>query len=216
VTTAPETTPRPESKTQGRIPKPRRPHTPRTTRNRRNLLIAAAATAAVVAVGVATTQLLTATPDDIPGGAGDAPIAFPDTMLGLAPLQRNDGTQSPTWLAQAKQAGAGATVVGRTYGAPNPAKTIRVVAARTDLADKLELTWRADNGHLVGETKIACTNNVTIGEHTKVRPTVMLCWRTTPTFSVYSLIIDPKSKGVPDTDGAAAVEAAWSAAVKGS
>lgn len=167
-----------------------------------------------VAVGATAAVLVSLrSGDDVPGGPSNTPIALPEAVLGLGPQPQNDATQTPTWRNQATRAGAGATVVGRTYGGPTPARTVRIVAGRRDLTGTLELAWRADAGHPVG--KATCTNNVTIGEITKVRPTVMLCWRTTSAFSVYSLIIDPKSKGVLDTDGAAAVDAAWRAAVKG-
>jgi len=169
-----------------------------------------------VGVGItAAVLLISRSGDEIPSGPADAPIALPKDVLGLGPQAQNDTTQTAEWSLLARRAGNGATVVGRAYGGPSPARTIRIVAGRTDLTDKLELAWRADAGHLVGETKATCTNNVTIGERTQVRPTVMLCWRTTSTFSVYSLIIDPKSKGVTDADGAAAVDVAWRAAVKG-
>lgn len=221
VSTAPETDSRPAvpaprgAKTPrgGKVPHRTKP-APRRPRRPAVLAIVAAALVAVAVTVAGIVVLLNRSGHDVPTAPPYAEIPLPGQVLGLSPQKVSDPTQSAIWATQVKFAGINGDtrLAARTYGGPSPARTVRIVATRTDLTGKLELAWRADAGHLVG--KVSCTNNVTISERTKVRPTVMLCWRTTATFSAYSLIIDPKSKGVADTDGAKAVEAVWRAALK--
>jgi len=137
---------------------------------------------------------------------------LPGTLNGLSPAPANqDFGRQAAWLAKARAIAGGATVVGRTYGTPAQRRTIRVVVGRTDLTGKLELAWVADAGHKVGDAH--CTQNFRFAEGAPagVRPTMLMCWRTSPTLSAYSLTIDfdhrPK-----DSDGVAALEAAWNSA----
>ena len=104
-----------------------------------------------------------------------------------------------------------ATIIGRTYGSPAQRRTIRVVVARTDLTGKLELTWAADAGHAVGDAH--CTQNfkLTASSPASIRPTMLMCWRTSPTLSAYSITIDFDHKP-KDSDGVAALEEAWNSA----
>jgi hypothetical protein len=144
-----------------------------------------------------------------------APITLPASVLGLPVLPAvADPTQLSRWKVKASQAGAGATVTGRTYGTGTlNARTVRLVAGRADLTGQLEQLWAAGSGEAVGDAR--CTNNTIIvkGTPARVRPTVMLCWRDSATLSAYSLIIDPASTTpVTTADGVAAVDAAWNAA----
>ncbi len=143
----------------------------------------------------------------------DAPITLPDTVAGLTGLGKADVTSDRQWRAQAQQAAGGAVLAARTYGTTGSNHIVRVVGARADLTGKLELAWAADAGTKVGA--VNCTNNtrLTLDQPAKVRPTVMLCWRTSGSLSVYALVIDPKAKTpVPTTDAAQAVESVWRSA----
>ena len=137
---------------------------------------------------------------------------LPNTMAGLkaAPTGQDFG-RNTAWLAKARAAGDGETIVGRTYGSPAERRTIRVVVGHADLTGKLELRWAADEGHPVGMAR--CTQNfkLTEGSPASIRPTMLLCWRTSPTLSVYSLLIDFDHRPV-ERDAVAALEEAWSSA----
>ena len=129
--------------------------------------------------------------DHRPSSDTKATVAVPEKVGGLAPAApTQDLGQLPAWQAKAAAAVGGATVVGRQYGSAKERKTIRVVAARTDLTGKLELDWAADKGTKHGDAR--CTNNLKLTEASapKVRPTMLLCWRTSATFSAYSIVID--------------------------
>ncbi len=189
---------------------------PHTTESRPGLPTAArigiaAVTLAVVGAGVAVAVGHRSAPAP---KATDA-ITLPATLDGLSPLPKSaDQTQSSSWQAKAEAAGNGATVTGRSYGTGTPgARSIRIVAGRTDLTGALEQAWAAGTGDAVGADH--CTNNVrlTANGAPRVRPTVMLCWRTSATFSAYSVIIDPKATApVTPAEGAAALDTAWAAA----
>lgn len=68
--------------------------------------------------------------------------------------------------------------------------TMRVVAARSNLVGQRELAWVADAGQPVGDAR--CTRNFKIGPGGKprVRPTMLICWRTSPQRSVYTVVVD--------------------------
>jgi len=126
-----------------------------------------------------------------PSTVTTAPVTVPDKVGGLAPAPAaQDFSKQGAWQTEAEAAVGGATVVGRQYGSPKQRKTIRVVAARTDLSKKLEMRWVADKGTKVGKAR--CTQNFVLTEDgsPRVRPTMLLCWRTTKTFSAYSIVID--------------------------
>jgi hypothetical protein len=144
--------------------------------------------------------------------AASTPIELPDTMAGLPDLGR-DPLHAAQWQQKAAQAAAGTAWVARTYGSAGPAKTIRLVVARTDLSGKLEQAWAVGSGTQVGSDRCTHNTRITPGSKPRVRPTVLVCWRTSPSLSAYALVIDPKATAaIPDADGAAAVDAAWRAA----
>ena len=183
----------------------------------------AVASALVAGVGVLGVTRLTSQQqgDDAPPAAAvdsnvalkNAPITLPATAGGKKPLGATDVTRRPEWQQQAKQAVRGAVFAAQTYGTPGSFNIVRVVAARTDLTGALEMTWAGDAGTKVGP--VSCTNNIrlTTQQVPKIRPTVMLCWRTSASLSVYVLVIDPKATTpVPNTDAAATVQSVWRSA----
>jgi hypothetical protein len=87
-------------------------------------------------------------------------------------------------------------------------QTMRVVSARGDLTGQRELTWAADAGHQVGAAR--CTQNFQFSPDSPaaVRPTMLLCWRTSALKSVY--VIDVNPKGRPsEADTTAALTWEW-------
>lgn len=143
----------------------------------------------------------------------DSPLTLPPTVAGLSPLASGDVTSDPAWLQQAKKATGGAVFTARTYGRPAPGRILRVVAARTDLTGALELGWAAGSETKIGATSCTNTTRFTPDQAPRARPTLMLCWRTSGSLSVYALEIDPRSTTpVASTQAAAAVDAVWRSA----
>ena len=174
----------------------------------RRWLLTAAAAVGVLAGGIAA--WISVGPPSTPGPT--TPISLPPTVAGL-PTLSPDPLHGEQWQRRATQAAAGAAWAARTYGHAGPAKTIRMVIARTDLTGKLEQAWAVGNDTRIGAD--SCTHNtrITPTSTAHIRPTVLVCWRTSPTLSAYALVIDPKATApVPDADGAAAVDIAWRAA----
>jgi len=189
------------------------PHT--TDRPRTGLPMAAKLGIAAVALATVGTGVTVAvTHRSAPTAKTSDAISMPATISGMNPLPAaSDPTQSQGWMAKATAAGKGATVVGRSYGSGQPGgRTIRAVAGRTDLSGALEQAWATGAGTVVGSDQ--CTNNVRLTPTSapRVRPTVMLCWRSTSTFSAYAVVIDPKATTpIPATDAATALDTLWTA-----
>jgi hypothetical protein len=86
-------------------------------------------------------------------------------------------------------AAAGGPVQDRSE--KTPTGTLRVVTARFDLTGQRVLAWAADRGRAVTQ-QVRCTQNLKpTGSGTPpARPAVLLCWRTSPTRSVVTLLTD--------------------------
>ncbi|UQU66936.1 hypothetical protein COUCH_11955 [Couchioplanes caeruleus] len=88
--------------------------------------------------------------------------------------------------------------------------SIRVVSARLDLTGQRELGWVADKGQKVGAA--SCTQKIRVSPDmpARVRPTLLLCWRTSASRSVYTVAVDLKGK--PSAKASVAqIDKAWSA-----
>jgi hypothetical protein len=171
------------------------------------------AAVAVAVIGAGVAVAVTGHGSSAPT-AGDA-IELPSAVGGLSALPATaDVTRTAGWQVKATAAGHGATVTGRSYGTGKPgARSIRIVAGRTDLTGALELTWAAGTAETVGQDRCTDDLRLTAASTPRVRPTVMLCWRTSATFSAYSLIIDPKATTpITAAEGAAALDGAWTIA----
>jgi hypothetical protein len=72
--------------------------------------------------------------------------------------------------------------------------TLKVVSARADLTGYQELSWVADKGTKSGDAR--CTQKIRLSAQTPaaVRPTLLLCWRTSAQRSVYTLAVVPKGR----------------------
>jgi hypothetical protein len=156
----------------------------RLSRARRNLIVGAAAIAAGAVLVVvqnhgASTQ---------PGGSGRA--ATPGASSSSVPSRPADPSRDPATASTMRTVG-GLDVRTSTYGRLNTTRrTLRVVSAPGDLTGKLELAWASDGGRAVGDGH--CTQTFRFSPSLPVgqRPTMMLCWRTSPRRSVYTLLVD--------------------------
>jgi hypothetical protein len=89
-------------------------------------------------------------------------------------------------------------------------RTMRVVSARGDLTGQRELAWPADKGTAVGDAH--CTQNFQFNAQSLpgIRPTLMICWRTSKDRSVYTVAVDVANKPSMD-DSVAVLDKAWNA-----
>jgi hypothetical protein len=205
------------------VPRPRTsPERPGTRNQVVRWAVYAVAGLVVAGVGIAGVTKLNGqqegegSPSVVADGAPalkNAAIQLPAAAAGMTPLENGDVTRDPAWQQLAKGAAKGGVWAARTYGHENSNHIVRVVAARADLTGALELAWAADAGHKVGAVNCTNTTRLTPGQPPRVRPTLMLCWRTSASLSVYALVIDPKATSpVPTTDAAATVDAVWRSA----
>jgi hypothetical protein len=87
-------------------------------------------------------------------------------------------------------------------------KMLRVVSAHGDLTGYNELAWVADAGRPFGDAD--CSQNFRLSNEQvpKVRPTLMVCWRTSAKRSAYTVSVD--LKGHPSkTEAVGAIDKAW-------
>jgi hypothetical protein len=182
---------------------------PPAPRSRRRLLVAVAAGVVVLGAVAATSFTVLRPHDEAARLAG--PLNLPEQLGKQHPIPAaSDLTQRPDWMKRAATQLGGASYVARTFGTDPQAPTTRVVVAKTDLTGKLELGWAADQGKEFGDVR--CTQNIKLGERVAVRPTVSLCWRTSPSLSAYALLIDTKHHVRADAAAAALTEA-WTTIV---
>ncbi|GAA3336354.1 hypothetical protein GCM10020358_08180 [Amorphoplanes nipponensis] len=73
-------------------------------------------------------------------------------------------------------------------------ETVRVMSARADLTGYRELAWTVDDGIKFGDVR--CTSKVRLSKDVKPRerPTLLLCWRTSSTRSVYTVAVKPDGR----------------------
>jgi hypothetical protein len=87
--------------------------------------------------------------------------------------------------------------------------TLRVMSARKDLTGHGELALVADKGEKVGNARCTQKIRVSANVEAKVRPTLLLCWRTSAQKSVYTVAV--VTKGRPSTKASAtAIDKEWS------
>jgi hypothetical protein len=150
-----------------------------------------------------------------PGNAGAPPGLVPPGapnagIQGQAP--QGGVTTAPGPIQQPDQGGiaaVGASPTVSTSGSiVKDRKTMRVVSAKADLTGQRELGWAADDGHEVGAAH--CTQNFKIGDtEPRVRPTMVICWRTSAEKSVFTVAVDIDGKP-SEKDSVATLNRVWS------
>jgi hypothetical protein len=88
--------------------------------------------------------------------------------------------------------------------------TIRVVSARYDLTGQRELGLAADRGQAVGRSR--CTQRLRFSSESvgQLKPSILLCWRTSSRRSVVTLAVSPHGTPWPEAS-VAAIDREWSA-----
>jgi len=84
--------------------------------------------------------------------------------------------------------------------------TMRIMSARYDLSGQKEMLWAADQGSRHGDVR--CTQNFHFSSTGKaaVRPTMLLCWRTSAARSVVVLTVAKKPSAA---DSAGVIDQRW-------
>ncbi|MEU4241239.1 hypothetical protein [Actinoplanes sp. NPDC026619] len=104
----------------------------------------------------------------------------------LAPPRSPASSSPPPDLAAAGLAPG--WISERTERRPNG--SLRIISARSDLTGRRELLWAADGGRPID--KVNCTQNLHFSDDARpaIQPNLLLCWRTSATRSVATLLSD--------------------------
>jgi hypothetical protein len=120
-----------------------------------------------------------------------------DTRAGLVATPASSESPPPGTGPEPRQVpvpvNPGSSVVPSVTNSGSLAKerrTLRIVSARGDLTGARELTWVADGGHPVGSAR--CSQKFRFNPKSAVseKPTLLICWRTSATRSVYTVAVD--------------------------
>jgi hypothetical protein len=179
--------------------------------NRRNKVIAAATAGAVVALGagILTVELTGSDRAGAPGSGSAARAPHGPGPSGSAPAAGSPGPETatpppqiPPKLIQPSPAVVNSGSLAKDH------HTLRVVSSHSDLTGQREQAWAADDGHAVGDVR--CTQNLHIGVNSTpaVRPTTLLCWRTSATKSVLTVAVDIDHKP-SEKASAAKIDQVW-------
>ena len=179
-------------------------------RQRKYQIAAAAGAAALVSVGAVVAL----------GSGGDGgrnPTAMPaggsTATTGTPSTPGNSAVPAPKAASGSPSVAPSRTVsdqirVSNSGTIKNDRRTLRVVSAYGDLTGKRELAWVADAGHVVGAAR--CTQNFKFNAEARagVRPTMLLCWRTSATKSVYTVAVN-LSQRPSEKDSVATIDKVW-------
>jgi hypothetical protein len=129
----------------------------------------------------------------------------PKTVEDRAKVARNANKQRGTEVrrplnttpegARAAAATAGVQVRLKTYGSVQKDKeTLKVYSAKDDLTGYRELGWVAGDGEKVGDSRCSQSIRLSNNQVARVRPTLLICWRTSAEKSVYTVAVDLDGK----------------------
>ncbi|WP_199516756.1 hypothetical protein [Nucisporomicrobium flavum] len=153
-----------------------------------------------------------------PAAAGSAPAAAAKPKTTQEQIEAVKGTAAKNTaqrirrpLAAAVDAVADEDLTVTTIGSLKDDKaTIKVVSARLDLTGQRELGWVAGKGEKAGSA--SCTQKIRVSPDlpARLRPTLLLCWRTSASRSVYTVAVNLTGK--PSVKASVAqIDKAWSA-----
>jgi len=133
----------------------------------------------------------------LPNSAKSVAPAIPSELAAI----RDKARKAPHVVVKRAPARAGeawatdAEVHEITHGSPKSKKgTIKVVSARLDLTGQRELSWIVDEGEPVGDAHCSQRFRIMAGGPVAVKPTLLVCWRTGKTKSVYTVAINMLEK----------------------
>jgi hypothetical protein len=133
----------------------------------------------------ASVQPTTTTKSAVRRSASPVPSLPPS----LASAEPDGSPAAPGLTAAGQEKGAVAQ-----YDRKLPHGTLRVITARWNLSGHREQLWAADEGTPVGDVR--CTQNLHFSNSAKplVQPNLLLCWRTSDTRSVITILTDTGGK----------------------
>jgi hypothetical protein len=101
-----------------------------------------------------------------------------------------------------------AAVTETTVGSSADGGTVKISSARGDLTGYAEMAWAADSGQAVGSARCTHKFRFAQGVPASTKPTMLLCWHTSATRSVYTLAVSPHGNPKAATS-VAAIDAQW-------
>jgi hypothetical protein len=152
-----------------------------------------------------------------PGADRQRASASPSPSKSLSAAQRiaaaraaaaKDGIPVERPLVAQGLPGATGPVTETNTGSLASGGTMRVISARYDLTGQRELLWAADGGSPVGDAR--CTQNFhfTNARKPRIRPTMLMCWRTSAAKSVVTVAVVKQGRPAAATS-VAALDAEW-------
>jgi hypothetical protein len=119
-------------------------------------------------------------------------MSVEDQIKAARELAAREGHPLQRALTTAPGVAAAEAVQERNEARPNG--SLRIVTARSDLTGQRELLWAADGGTRYGD--VTCTQNFRFSNNSKptIRPTLLLCWRTSARKSVATVLVDREGK----------------------
>ncbi|MGA5302435.1 hypothetical protein ACPCHT_21080 [Nucisporomicrobium flavum] len=163
---------------------------------------AAAEAPAPAAGGTAASPAAGGTAAASPEGAESAPAAAAKPKTTKEQIEAVKGTAAKNTaqrirrpLAAAVDAVSDSDLTVTTIGSLKDDKaSMKVVSARLDLTGQRELALVADKGEKVGDA--SCTQKIRVSPDmpARVRPTMVLCWRTSAAKSVYTVTVNLNGK----------------------
>jgi hypothetical protein len=167
---------------------------------------AAASVAADTSTPATSATGATTTPPEVPSTRTTEPRTADERLAAARKAGENDvKVQRP--LIRTPTAGGDVTITERG-DVRKSGKTLRVVTAKTDLTGYGELGWVADGGVKVGNASCSQTFRLSNEQTGKVRPTLMVCWRTSAERSVYTVSVNVHGRP-SKAESARAIDVAW-------
>ncbi|MGK5678064.1 hypothetical protein [Actinoplanes sp. URMC 104] len=147
----------------------------------------------------------------VSGARSRAVTPVPGRLLRSAARQETSPTPtpspSPSTSASASPGVVAAALVKRHSETTRQA-TIRVTSARFDLTGQPELAVVGDDGWVMGRARCTKTLRSAPGQPPKAVPSMLVCWRTSPSRSVVTVAV--AAKGRPSAgESVAALEREW-------
>jgi hypothetical protein len=140
-----------------------------------------------------------------------AVVVIAGVVLGVYLTHRGDtDAKAPKSTTRSDVYDGIAVTIKETGTVQKDQHSMRIVSAKGDLTGQRELAWPADKGVAVGDAH--CTQNFRFNAQALpgIRPTLLICWRTSADRTVYTVAVDVKAKPSM-TDSVAQLDQEWNA-----
>jgi len=164
-----------------------------------------------VAAGPAATAGAAVSPDPSNRNAKRAPSLPAEVVSRVAAIReaaKKHTVPITRPLPQSTGELAGEVTVTTSGSVQRDGRTMRLISARADLTGQRELAWVADGGEPVGKARCSQTFRLASNVEPARKPNLLICWRTSATKSVYTVMVD--LDGDPsERTSTAAIDAEW-------